>query len=270
MRKIIISVVVCLCLILTAVFFINGVSAFNVKGIKGLSDKNKEIDEKISELSNTIGTKYYNTESNLNSAANTLQKSKTEYENQYILSSSNSSSYISQLEFYDIDYLWAKLGNHANSEGVVINLAFSSSGTTAKVYDINFTVTGQYTAITNFIYDIEKDSKLGFKIDNFLLKPSEGENLNATFTCKDIPVNIEKLDSSSNSSQAVNSQSNNTNTSSTGAGSTDNSSQSGNKSSANSSANTSGGSSASKQTAQNTQNAVNTSGGTNTIGNVSY
>lgn len=196
MRKIIISIIVALLLIGSAFFMVNGISDVGIIGIKGLNEKNNTIEQKISELSNAISVTYVNTESNLKSTANTLQASKTEYENQAILSNSNSPSYASKLEKYDIDYLWTKLGNYAKDENVVIKIELVSGGASQNLYNLNFTVTGDYMDTTNFIYDIENDSKLGFKIDEFKMVPGGDNKLTTTFVCKDIPVNVGKTDES--------------------------------------------------------------------------
>ena len=196
MRKIIISIIVALLLIGSAFFMVNGISDVGIIGIKGLNEKNNTIEQKISELSNVISVTYVNTESNLKSTANTLQASKTEYENQAILSNSNSPSYASKLEKYDIDYLWTKLGNYAKDENVVIKIELVSGGASQNLYNLNFTVTGDYMDTTNFISDIENDSKLGFKIDEFKMVPGGDNKLTTTFVCKDIPVNVGKTDES--------------------------------------------------------------------------
>lgn len=196
MRKIIIGIIVALLLIGSAFFMVNGISDVGIIGIKGLNEKNNTIEQKISELSNAISVTYVNTESNLKSTANTLQASKTEYENQAILSNSNSPSYASKLEKYDIDYLWTKLGNYAKDENVVIKIELVSGGASQNLYNLNFTVTGDYMDTTNFIYDIENDSKLGFKIDEFKMVPGGDNKLTTTFVCKDIPVNVGKTDES--------------------------------------------------------------------------
>lgn len=196
MRKIIISIIVALLLIGSAFFMVNGISDVGIIGIKGLNEKNNTIEQKISELSNAISVTYVNTESNLKSTANTLQASKTEYENQAILSNSNSPSYASKLEKYDIDYLWTKLGNYAKDENVVIKIELVSGGASQNLYNLNFTVTGDYMDTTNFIYYIENDSKLGFKIDEFKMVPGGDNKLTTTFVCKDIPVNVGKTDES--------------------------------------------------------------------------
>ena len=184
---------------------VNGINKMNIKGIKEIDKKNTEVEQKIAELSNVISITYKNTESNLKSTASTLQTSKTEYENQAILSSSNKESYVSQREAYEIDYLWTKLGNYAKSEGVIIKIELVSSGASKKLYNLNFSVKGAYVNITDFIYDIENDSKLGFKIDEFEMEPAlesveqkdggtaqvtVGNSLVAKFSCKEIPINV--------------------------------------------------------------------------------
>ena len=200
MRKIIISVIVVLLLIGSAFFMVNGINNVGIKGIKGLNEKNKTIEQKISELSNAISVTYVNTESNLKRTANTLQDSKTEYENQAALSNSQSPSYASKLETYDIDYLWTKLGNYAKDENVVIKIDLVSSGTSTNLYNLNFTATGEYVNLTDFIYDIENDSKLGFKIDEFKMGSSGENSLTATFSCKEVPVKVGSIDQATSSS----------------------------------------------------------------------
>ena len=64
---------------------------------------------------------------------------------------------------------------------------------------MNFTVNGSYVSITDFIYDIENDSKLGFKIDDFKMNPSTENSLVATFTCKEVPIKVGKVDASETS-----------------------------------------------------------------------
>ena len=58
--------------------------------------------------------------------------------------------------------------------------------------DLKFTVSGDYIPLTDFIYDLEDDPKLGFEISDFALSKG-GDNLQATFTVKSIPVNNKNL-----------------------------------------------------------------------------
>ena len=94
----------------------------------------------------------------------------------------------SQIEKYEIETLWVKLGNHATTQGVVIKMDVKK-GNAQDVYDLQFTATGSYISITDFISAIENDSSLGFKIEEFKLVPSSsGSDLQATFVCKDITI----------------------------------------------------------------------------------
>ena len=194
MRKILISVLVCLMLMLTAFYVVNGMAKINVKGVKGIDEKNTELESKITELSNVISVTYQGAETNLNKTASTLIDNKTEYENQAALSNLNASNYITGLEAYDIDYLWTKLGNYAKEEGVVIKIDVTAGGASSNLYNLNFSVGGTYVGATDFIYDIENDSKLGFKIDNFKMTANTNTEITATFTCQDIPLSIGNME----------------------------------------------------------------------------
>ena len=88
---------------------------------------------------------------------------------------------------YTIEYLWSQVGNHATKEGVVTKMELTSSNLSETGYkNLNFTVTGNYLAITNFISDLENDTSLDFTIDNF-----DMTNGKCTFVVKDIKIQKE-------------------------------------------------------------------------------
>lgn len=208
MRKILLSVLAVLILIATIFFMVNGLNKINVKGFSGLDEKNNQVENKILELSNAITVKYTQAESNQKSTANKLIDSKTEYENQAYLSNTYKSSYASKLETYDIDYLWTKLGNYAKEEGVIIKIDVTSSSASSNLYDLNFSVAGTYVGATDFIYDIENDSKLGFKIDNFAMSSNTTAEVTASFICKDIPIKVGDVEATSNAENSENTTNN--------------------------------------------------------------
>lgn len=211
MRKIFIGVIVFLLLVGSAFFMVKGMQKIKTEGFIGLDDKNTEVDGKIRDLSNVINVTYYNALSNLKKVATTLTESKTNYENKAIALNSSSSGYASQLDPYDIDYLWTKLGNYAKEENVVIKIDITVSGVSSELYDLNFSVNGDYSDITDFIYDIENDSKLGFKIDDFKMVASTDNTLLATFTCEDIPIDLKLVETTSeDTNTTTNSTSENT------------------------------------------------------------
>jgi len=71
---------------------------------------------------------------------------------------------------------------------------------------LNFTVTGDYIPITNFIYNLEDDETLNFEISDFMLEKG-GENLQSIFVVKNVPINSKNLSAipvSSNASVETN------------------------------------------------------------------
>ena len=114
-----------------------------------------------------------------------------------------------QIEKYTLETLWVLLGNHADAEGVDVKIDIVK-GNTSDVYNLNITATGTYVGITEFISDIENDSKLGFKIEAFKMVPN-GSKLQATFTCNSITI----LDISQTTQQTQTKNTNSENTSNT-------------------------------------------------------
>ncbi len=102
------------------------------------------------------------------------------------------------MDLYDVDFLWTTIGNYATEKGITLQFDVSKSPTATAISseyvmcNLNFTVTGEYIDITDFIYSIENDDKLNFEISNFLMEKG-GENLQATFVIKDVPINSKNL-----------------------------------------------------------------------------
>ena len=162
-RKKLIILIFCSLLIGSIFLLENGISSLNIKGFVEIGEKNSLIDTRISNSSDFITINYTNALSELKQTTNDLKEAKKIYENQAALSNSDTS----QQEKFDIEYLWTKLGNYARDENVVIKIDLVLSEINSNLYCLNFSVTGDYTNTTNFINDIENDSDLGFKIENF-------------------------------------------------------------------------------------------------------
>ena len=58
---------------------------------------------------------------------------------------------------------------------------------------MHFTAVGSYIGITDFLYSLEDDSNLEFKIENFRLLPEQNENLIGTFVVRDVPINLDDI-----------------------------------------------------------------------------
>lgn len=206
MKKLIIIIILVLILVLTGITVIRGIQIgdFSLLGIIGIQKKNNDLDTKLQEATKLASTDYKSSQKNLDEAIKKLQEKKEELEEK---TNNNTEDYLNgnatTITPYKIDYLWVTIGNHAKVEGVTMKMDTSKNGKEYAgnehieeenkklyYYDISFTVTGNYVNIAEFIIDIEDDSSLGFKIEEFNMKSSDdkGSIVQATFKCKDILI----------------------------------------------------------------------------------
>lgn len=191
MKKILITVLILLVLILTIFTVVKGLElgSFEILGIKEIQEKNASLEKEITEATKLADTEFPNKMTQLNTSMKKLKEEKTNYEDMIAVSSAEDGQAASQLTKYNIDFLWTKIGTHATSEDVVIKMDITNGSGAPDTYNLNFTVNGEYANIAEFIRDIEDDSKLGFKIEEFLMKAGTStSDLQATFVCKDIPI----------------------------------------------------------------------------------
>lgn len=260
MKKLLMLILIALLVALSIFIVINGINIGRVEilGYYGMRDRNDELDEKIQEATKLATTEYKENLQTLEKDARELEAKKQEYQSLSTSADGADLQIASQFQRYNYERLLVELGRHATSEGANLKIDVIGDGiqlqlgTNEKIYlyDFNFTVTGSYVAITSFVSDIENDQDLGFRIEQFKLKPGPSTtNLQATFTCKNIPM-IEKIPvivtSTENSEDTENEENKNT------TNNTNNSTNTNNSNSSNSTNNT------------NTTNDTNTSNNTNT------
>ena len=63
----------------------------------------------------------------------------------------------SKIQEYEMERIWVVVGNYAKKQGVDLKIDVTSNNAISKTYDLNFTVTGGYIQITDFLYDMERD-----------------------------------------------------------------------------------------------------------------
>ncbi len=191
MRKILMIIIILLLLGLGYVAVMNGVQIgnFQVLSVKGLEEESQNLKMKIEELNNLIDIEYPNRRRELEQAGKGLKDAKDEYLQYTNLSTDEEILAAMQQKSYAIEFLWTKIGTHARKEGINLKFEIASSGTGANnVNDLKFTVDGSYIAVTNFIYAIENDTELNFRIENFKLLPYQNEILQGTFTVRNIAI----------------------------------------------------------------------------------
>ena len=190
MKKILISLLVILLLALNFVAILKGINIFglDILSIGQIKEANDSLDEKIAQATTLASTDFPKTLSGMETDLKKLEEAKKNYEDMVTISTGDQVQLANQYQKYEVEYLWTTIGNHATKEGVVIKIDIVA-GSTENNYTLNFTANGSYVGITEFISDIENDSALGFKIENFSMRPgSSTQDLQATFTCRDITI----------------------------------------------------------------------------------
>lgn len=208
MRKILL---VLLLVALVAIFgglVISGISIGNLRigySIQEIIDENDDLDTAISSLNSKIETEYKGAQTNLDSSFKKLQSEKQNYKNTIAYTTAEELEAANKTEQYRLDYLWATIGLYATKHNVAMraDVSYGTSGVSNQ-YNISFTAKGEYIAISEFIYEIEKDPNLGFRIEEFTMVPySQEGGLQATFIIKNVAIDPNSLSSSANVSSGA-------------------------------------------------------------------
>ena len=103
-------------------------------------------------------------------------------------------------EKYFIEYLWIVLGNYARDNDLMIDIVTPSSkkDTTAgnitnidvKVPSdaIKIIIEGRYANVADFVYEVENDKELKFKLDNIKMIYTKNNAIQATFNVLNLKV----------------------------------------------------------------------------------
>ena len=226
MKKLLILIVIALLTVLTLLTMLRGIQigSLQILGIQGMKEKNEKLDEQITQATKLASTDYPKAYLQLESSNKELQKQKQTYEDMTAVSTDSQVEQASQLTKYELEKLDIQLEGHAKSEGVDLTMAITSSNTVSDAYNLNFTVSGKYIGVTDFIADIEDDPVLGFKIENFSMVSDGADSVQATFICRDIMINgitTESVQTETTTDNENNTNSTNT-TNTTGGNSTSN------------------------------------------------
>lgn len=214
MRKLLLIILIILLCVLGYFAIFNGISIgnFQILSVSQIKDKNDKLDEEISQIETEKETTFPNKTSELGRETDNMMDAKKKYLDAVSVSTESELKAASQQETYLIEFLWTRMGNHATQEGVKAKFEIVAGDTgESDVHNINFTITGHYIAIINFISAIENDSKLGFRIENFKMVPG-GDDLTATFTARNIRIKDEQTTTTTTSTQTTNTTNTTTNT----------------------------------------------------------
>ena len=225
MRKIIFAILAVVLLIFTGFVIYRGtnIGKFEIWGIKQINEENEQIDRVNAELGSLVDISYPGAVTKLNNSGETMEETKREYEEQVTMLSN--SKYYMQTEKYKLEFLWTKIGNYAKDNKVTPKMQVTN-GSTNEIYNLTISAIGRYSNVASFIYAIENDSRLGFKIEDFKMVQAEDGYVQGTFTCKEIRIDLKSIDKENNTdgknTTNTESRTNTNNTNSTNTNTTDN------------------------------------------------
>lgn len=173
MKKILISILVVLLAVLTYFLIMEDVhiADWKNKNIDDIKSLNAKLDKKIDIVEQMNYQEYPEKIKNLETSIEELKIAKDKYDSKVNSLTENVELGVVEIKEYKIERLWIALENYAKDENVKLKLEVLDTAAEG-IYDLNVTVVGEYIGITDFIYDIEKDDTLGFKILNFKLIPN--------------------------------------------------------------------------------------------------
>lgn len=207
MKDILISVISILIIVIIIICMAKGLTIgnFSILSIADIQKESLELDEEIEELNNLKNVTYKKKLSDLQNATKSLTTAKQKYLDLASVSTDQEIKEANLEQTYAMEFLWNRVGSYATREGVTLKWDVSATGVNNK-YTLNFTTTGSYVGTINYIYALENDSDLSFRIENFKMisagATSQDGNgsVTASFTVNNIAIKPETVTTSVNSS----------------------------------------------------------------------
>ena len=181
MKKFLISILVILLLILTYFIILKNVTiaTWKSKSINDIKNANNELNAQIDMAKQINNQEYPQSIEKLENSIRNLKVAKEKYETKLKYVSENAELGVVEIKEYKVERLWITLENYAKDNGLDLQLDLLDTSTADK-YDLSITLLGGYIGITDFIYDIEGDDTLGFKIQNFKIAPNTSSTNNGS------------------------------------------------------------------------------------------
>ena len=204
MKDILITVISILLTVVIIICMVKGltVGSFRILSISNIKQESLNLDNEVDELNNLKNATYKKKIDDLQTATKSLTTAKQKYLDLASVSTDKEIQDANLEQTYAMEFLWNKIGSYATREGVTLKWDVSSTGVNNK-YTLNFTTTGSYIGVINYIYALENDSELAFRIENFKMTAS-GENVTATFTVNNVAIKAETVSSASSSKSSNN------------------------------------------------------------------
>lgn len=170
MKNLLLMAITILLAVLIGIIMVKGINIANIElfSIQQIKEKNEYLKQKETEANSLNLSQYKATMQNLEKAQKELKSNKNDYLDIASTSTEEEIKEANQTQVYAMEYLWGKIGNYATENGIQLKMDVTESQNSSKS-TLEFSAIGYYKSISDFIYEIEKDSDLNFRVQNFKL-----------------------------------------------------------------------------------------------------
>ncbi|MBQ6992305.1 MAG: hypothetical protein IJN50_05300 [Clostridia bacterium] len=186
MKKLLLTIlIILLCVLAYFIMFNNfDVGILKIESIADIKNKSNELDKKVNEATKLTHQTYPKEKSSLDTSINKLKSTKQQYESKIASMPDSEILKYMQVDTYEKEFLWTTIGSYATKQNLDLELDIVDIKNN-DYYNLEFTVVGRYSDISDFIFSIEDDDELAFKIENFKMKPYTISETTKVTTYKD-------------------------------------------------------------------------------------
>lgn len=172
MKKLLLTIVIVLLCVLAYIMVFNSLKMgkFKIKSVADIKSESLNLDNTLKKATELTAQTYPQTKDKLNTSINNLKIKKEQYLNKIANMPNSDTLEYMQIDNYEKEFLWTKIGSYATKENIELELDIVDIKDN-NYYDLEFVVVGRYSDVSDFIYSIENDDNLGFRIENFSMNP---------------------------------------------------------------------------------------------------
>lgn len=160
-----------LVLLLTMAYFLGtknvSIANWTSKSISNVKEISKQLDSTIDVAVEKREQEYPQAIEKIEEAIKLYKTTKEKYDNKMKNVSGDIEIGTVEIKRYKIETLWIALENYAKEKNIELLLNVVEDTSAQNTYNLEIAVVGEYNNITDFIYAIEKDDELSFKIEKF-------------------------------------------------------------------------------------------------------
>jgi len=156
------------------------IGSLSFLSIDAMQDKNLELETETLQLS-TLQTVFNTAKTNLENAQQSYKAARDDYNN----ISQEDIEYIKEAtkeDHYYVEWLWIVLGEYALDNNLTLNVIDPRKGSEeSNLGTVQIQLQGRYQDVANFVFEVENDAELKFKLDNMSMTYASDNKINATF-----------------------------------------------------------------------------------------